>query len=64
MITTPMILRRACPICLRRSGCSLYAIYGVEWVSEILAYVEDPEPYARELGTEKLAAIINEMDAR
>lgn len=42
---------------------SLYAILGVEWVSEILAYVEDPEPYARELGTEKLAAIINEMDA-
>lgn len=42
---------------------SLYAVLGVEWVSEILAYVEDPEPYARELGTEKLAAIINEMDA-
>ena len=38
---------------------SLYAVLGVEWVSEILAYVEDPEPYARELGT----AIINEMDA-
>lgn len=42
---------------------SLYAVLGVEWVSEILAYVEDPEPYARELGTKKLAAIINEMDA-
>lgn len=42
---------------------SLYAVLGVEWVSEILAYVEDPEPYARELGAEKLAAIINEMDA-
>lgn len=42
---------------------SLYAVLGVEWVSEILAYAEDPEPYARELGTEKLAAIINEMDA-
>lgn len=42
---------------------SLYAVLGVEWVSEILAYVEDPEPYARELGTEKLASIINEMDA-
>lgn len=42
---------------------SLYAVLGVEWVSEILAYVEVPEPYARELGTEKLAAIINEMDA-
>lgn len=42
---------------------SLYAVLRVEWVSEILAYVEDPEPYARELGTEKLAAIINEMDA-
>ena len=42
---------------------SLYAVLGVEWVSEILAYVEDPEPYARELGTEKLAAIIKEMGA-
>lgn len=42
---------------------SLYAVLGDEWVSEILAYVEEPEPYARELGTEKLAAVINEMDA-
>lgn len=42
---------------------SLYAVLGDKWVSEILAYVEEPEPYARELGTEKLAAIINEMDA-
>lgn len=42
---------------------SLYAVLGDEWVSEILAYVEEPEPYARELGTEKLAGVINEMDA-
>ncbi len=42
---------------------SLYDILGVEWVSEILSYVEEPEQYINELGIEKLADIINEMDS-
>lgn len=42
---------------------SLYDILGDEWVSEILAYVEEPEQYIDELGIEKLADIINEMDS-
>lgn len=32
-------------------------------MSEILAYVEDSEVYINELGIDKLAAVINEMDA-
>lgn len=42
---------------------SLYDILGDEWVSEILAYVEEPQQYINELGIEKLADIINEMDS-
>ena len=42
---------------------SLYEILGDEWVSEILSYVEEPEQYINELGVEKLADIINEMDS-
>lgn len=42
---------------------SLYEILGDEWVSEILAYVEEPKRYVDELGVEKLADIINEMDS-
>ena len=43
---------------------SLYAVLGDEWVSEILAYVEEPEPYARELGTEKVAALLATVDTQ
>ncbi len=42
---------------------ALYDVLGDEWVSEILAYVEEPEQYINELGIEKLADIINEMDS-
>ncbi len=48
-------------ICAER--LSLYEILGDEWVSEILAYVEEPKQYVDELGVEKLADIINEMDS-
>ena len=41
----------------------LYNVIGAEWISEILAYVENPEEYVEELGIEKLAEVINEMDA-
>ena len=56
-------IAQSLPYLSRAERLSLYAVLGDEWVSEILAYVEEPEPYARELGVEKLAAIINEMDA-
>ena len=42
---------------------ALYDVLGAEWVSEILAYVEEPKQYIEELGVEKLAEIINEMDS-
>ena len=42
---------------------ALYDVLGAEWVSEILAYVEQPKQYIEEIGIEKLAEIINEMDS-
>lgn len=41
----------------------LYDILGAEWFSEVLAYIDDPEEYFEELGVDKLAAVINEMDS-
>ncbi len=41
----------------------LYEILGAERFSEVLTYVDDPEEYVNDLGIEKLAAIINEMDS-
>lgn len=47
----------------KQERLSLYDILGDEWVSDILAYVEEPEQYIDELGVKKLADIINEMDS-
>lgn len=41
----------------------LFDILGAEWFSEILAYIDEPEQYYEELGVDKLAAVINEMDS-
>ncbi len=41
----------------------LYNALGSEWMSEILAYSEDPTDLVEDLGIDKLAAVINEMDA-
>lgn len=41
----------------------LYSVLGAEWISEIFSYVENPDEYIEELGIDKLAAVINEMDA-
>lgn len=41
----------------------LYNALGSEWMSEIIAYLEDPAEYIDELALDKLAAVINEMDA-
>ena len=42
---------------------SLYNNLGTEWMSNIFSYIEDPKPYIEEIGIDKLAEIINEMDA-
>lgn len=42
---------------------ALYDVLGDEWVSEILAYVEEPQQFINELDAKKLADIINEMDS-
>ena len=36
----------------------LYPLLGAEHVSEILAYIEDPQDYLQELGLEKAARVI------
>ncbi len=41
----------------------LYNSLGSEWMSEIISYIEDSEDLIEELGIDKLAAVINEMDA-
>ncbi len=42
---------------------ALYAAWGPERTSEILAYLEDAAPYFEELGLEKAAEIIENMDS-
>ena len=41
----------------------LYRILGVEWISDIFAYLEDAHEYLLELGNEKAADVIESMDA-
>lgn len=41
----------------------LYSVLGAEWFSEVLTYIDEPEIYFEELGVDKLAAVINEMDS-
>lgn len=41
----------------------LYNALGSEWMSEIISYIEDPAELVEELGIDRLAAVINEMDA-
>lgn len=41
----------------------LYDILGAEWFSDVLSFIEEPEEYIKELGINKLAAVINEMDS-
>ena len=41
----------------------LYNILDPEWVSEIFTFIEEPEDYIEEIGIDKLAAVINEMDS-
>ena len=42
---------------------ALYNTLGMEWVSGIIPYIENPEEYIDELGVDKLAAVINELDS-
>ena len=41
----------------------LYSALDAEWLAEIISYIDDPAEYVDEIGIDKLAAIINEMDA-
>ena len=53
----------ALPHLTKQSRLKLYKILGDEAVSEIFAYLEDAKEYFEELSAEKLADIIEEMDA-
>ena len=41
----------------------LYQLFDTEWLSEIVTYWDEPEKYISEIGMEKLAAVVNEMDS-
>lgn len=41
----------------------LYELFDTEWLSEIVTYWDEPEEYISEIGVEKLAAVVNEMDS-
>jgi magnesium transporter len=41
----------------------LYSVLGAEWTSEIFSFLDEPEEYMSELGIDKMAAVINEMDS-
>ena len=41
----------------------LYPLIGVERVAEIFAYLDDAEPYLKELPIESAAKIVSEMDS-
>ena len=41
----------------------LYQLFDTEWLSEIVTYWDEPEKYISEIGLEKLAAVVNEMDS-
>lgn len=41
----------------------LYSALDAEWLAEIISSIDDPTEYVDEIGIDKLAAIINEMDA-
>ncbi len=51
------------PLLTKEERLHLYALLGDEWVSEIFAYLDEPEEYVGELGIDQLAAVINEMDS-
>lgn len=41
----------------------LYSALDAEWMAEIISYIDNPARYIEEIGIDKLAEIINEMDA-
>ena len=47
----------------REERKALYDTLGAEWISNIFSYIEDPQAYIEELGIDKLAEVINEMES-
>lgn len=41
----------------------LYSALDAKWMAEIISYIDNPARYIEEIGIDKLAEIINEMDA-
>ena len=50
--------------CLNRAERNLlYSALDAKWMAEIISYIDNPAMYVEEIGIEKLAEIINEMEA-
>lgn len=41
----------------------LFTYLDTEWISNIVSFIDDPQKYIIEIGIERLAAVINEMDS-
>lgn len=41
----------------------MYNALGAEWMAEIISYLDEPAKYVDDLGTDRLAKAVNEMDA-
>ena len=42
---------------------ALYPVLGIERVAEIFSYLDDAEPYLKELSAEKAAKVVSNMDS-
>ncbi len=62
-ITTTTTSHKACKCLNRAERNLLYSALDAEWLAEIISYLDDPAEYIDEIGIDKLAEILNEMDA-
>ena len=51
------------PLLNRAERNLLYSALDAKWLAEIISYLDDPARYVEEIGIDKLAEIINEMDS-
>lgn len=47
----------------QKERIDLYNALGAEWMAEIISYLDEPAKYVDDLGTDRLAKAVNEMDA-
>lgn len=56
-------IAEALEVLSREERIGLYSVLGIEYISEIFAYLEDATPYFDEMGLERAVEIIENMDS-